>query len=315
MAIRRNGSVLLGYLGLLALAGIGLFLLSLASGAASQAIANRVALKVDLAHDYDEIAANPPLPEVQNAWVVYRDVPTLAVLDSPAQFLSALDGRQARGEAADIDALLVSMKPELDAFREASKKPHCEVFPDFSQFRLSEFDNLQKAGLAFAVQAVRTGNLQGLVPAANIGRHLSENPFVEAALASAWVRLYILKAMDRLDAYDPKIMKQLGPWPDLRRSLRGELVHDLNFSRFKNRGMGFDMTNGPVNGRLKNHWQRRFRRIPAGDNYAESVAFFEDFEEARRGSRFPRGYNREGFTQLARLLLEAKELDQRLAKS
>lgn len=310
--MRKIGATLWGTVGLLALAAASLVIIAPFSDRVGVAIERRKALQLDLAFEEKEIAPKKAVPDEQNAWTVFREIPPMAVLDDEKPFLAVLDGRIPRGGFGETEALIRSLEPELALYEKGAGRASAWISPTYSNFLLTEFEPLRKACLALCARAVLLRRPSDLEIAARIAAHLGQSPFLEAATAHAWARLYVLKASDRLGKLDEKLLTTLGHWPDLRRSLRGELVHDIGLARSRTRGLGLDPQNGPVESRLVRFWQRWFPQIPGGQKYTEAATFFDGFERRRRSSRFPRGYNREGYAQLARLLDEGVKLEAKL---
>ncbi|HMS54084.1 MAG TPA: hypothetical protein PKA27_01665 [Fimbriimonadaceae bacterium] len=300
----------------LSYAGVTVFVLASFAGMASVTDKitiekeRRAELGLDLVNNIRDLAPRAPLAEKDNAAALYRKSDLAISEEVQEAMLAVLDGRPANRDA--VRDFIRAHKESLDFLKSASQRPRFHLTPNLSEPYLAEYEPLKHGAMVFAVKSVLDREPEHLKIAARITRHSAEGSFRESAHAHFLGRLYVFKALDRLGVEKPDIVELMGPEPNLKRMLRGELIHDLALAKadptFQSNPI-MPMFGRTAESRLMRLWHDAFPRIPGEpEKYFEAVGFFDQFEARYRRRRVIGRYFREGYADLARLAQEAREL-------
>lgn len=270
----------------------------------------RAILGLDLVNNLRDLAPVNPIAQKDNAAFLYRKAKLEVDPETQEAMVAILDGRAT--DRRRVRDFLRENAEALKFIESASVRPKFHLTPNLNEASLSEYDALKFGAMSFAVQSVLERSSKPLTVAARITRHSAEGSFRESAQAHFLGRLYVFKALDRLGVEKPEIVELMGPEPNLKRLLRGELIHDLAQAKIDptfQSNMIMPMFGRTAEGRLTRLWHDAFPRIPGEpEKYGEAVGFFEQFEARYRRRRVIGRFFREGYADLARLAVEARQL-------
>lgn len=312
-------------LGLLSLIVGGLFGLRVGADRVNFLRAQDLIHRTTLALKPFELEPTPPVRDSENAAAIYLENPVSLNRDQRKEFVSLLDGERDRSEV--LNSFISANQNKVRAWRAASRRAKCHFKPDLSQPRLAEYDTISDAVLILSAQAVsqfKSGNsslaLRTLRTAARVSSHAYHDGFSEALEAQVWSRLYVLKALARMGQFDDRVNNSLGPEPNFRQSLRGELVHGLARVSESNVLGGTPSWAGKtassfIGNQLMGLWGRHYVRLPKeAGNYEAAEQVLSQLDQEVKSSRFLDRIIVRPYARLVKLAKEGTDLKAQLRK-
>lgn len=269
-----------------------------------------------------ELEPSPTLTVRQNAALAY-DKERFDLGSRRKNLVAILDGRARQQDWQVLQTTLRDNREVFGRLRNEIRKPACHFTfePAKLERRYQLLSDLAMVNAARAVMLYSRSNLfsnrRYLREAARIGEHAGQDGFYHGLKAHSWVRLCILKAMDRIGEADRTTLNLLGPHPTIRQSLRGELVLAMDQASKTSLAQPWmkRAAGSFVADQIIRHWQRFYSQLPMeGGEYDLCLKVMTDFRSAARATHFLDRLIPVDYLEAIKLAKEAKILQDRLTK-